>query len=203
VRTAAAPLLLALAACASTVKDLPAAGPDAKGQALLAARLAFEGSSVLPSLHLESSEGKYFVIRPEESTFLVAIPEGTYTIAQFGRHAPRGVRLSIEARKGEARYVGTFAPILREGGALSMTIVDERAEVEAKLRKRYGADTPALATALAETVVKRLDPAAPLVVALEEVRPPRPYPAYYYDPFYDPWRWTWCRPYRSGWRGPR
>jgi len=165
-------LTLLLAACAATVRDLPAGDGPAAGEALLAGRLAFAGSPLRRSLSLASASGRILVIRPEAEEFLVALPAGAYTVRRLGEHEPRHETLTIEARPGEAAYIGSFRPARTDEGDLVVVVRDERAQVEAVIRERYGASSPRLETALVRSSL----PPAPgarqeLTVA---VAPPQP-----------------------------
>jgi len=171
--------LLLLAACASTVRDLPAGSGAEEGDALLAGRLSFGGTRIAPKLRLRSPGGRDVIVKPEHETFLVAVPSGTYEIERFGDYRPANDRLVIEAAPGPARYVGTFAATRDRYGALRVVVRDEIGRVEADLRRRYGEAMPGIEPELARSSLEPLENGE-LVVAVERVT----YPSFAYGHAY-------------------
>lgn len=169
------PALLA-AACATVVKDLPRDEPVAADAALLAGSLEFS------RLQLRSSEGRLYVVRPEGTAFLVAVPPGTYTVEAFGVFRPAYDTLTLEAAAGRARYVGSFRPARDEHGELRVVVRDEMDAVAGALRERYGERE--IERALVQSSLEPLAGDA-LVVAVYR---PESYPYPYYGGY---WCYGW------------
>lgn len=165
---AALALCVLFAACATVVRDLP---PDAapEGEALLA------GSSDFSSLRLRSAEGRTYVVRPEGRVFLVALPPGTYTVTAIGPYRPSYDTLTIEARAGRARYVGSFRAARDESGVLRVAVRDELDQVARALSARYGERR--LEKALVRSSLEPLGN-GDLVIAVHRPEPYYPYPYY-------------------------
>ncbi|MGQ0612566.1 MAG: hypothetical protein ACT4PV_02290 [Planctomycetaceae bacterium] len=170
---AALAFLLFSAACATTVRDLPTGAAPREGEALVAGRLAFDGSPIGRSLSLVAADGRIVALRPEREEFLAALPAGPYTVRRFGAHTPAHDKLTLEARPGAAVYLGSFVAARTGEGDLVVVVRDERARVEQALRERYGAATPRLESGLVRSSLPPAPGAGPeLTVAVAPPEPP-------------------------------
>ena len=166
---AALPLAILLSACAGPVRDLPADRAPARGQAMLAGRLAFSGSRIAPSIGLRSQGGSYVRIQPAHEHFLVAVPPGTYVVERFGEHYLTDDQLVLEAHADAAAYIGSFHAARDERGNLRVAVRDEPEATRAALARRYGEAMPVLVGALVRSSLAPLPGAeGELVVAVKK-----------------------------------
>ena len=161
------PAAALVAACSTTVRDLP---PDFEADARIAATMDFSGSRIDTLLRVRSDAGREFVLRPEGRTFVMALPAGRYEILNFGNYRPTEDRLSFTTRKGATTYIGAFVAGRDRDGDLRIAIRDESAAARAELAERYPELT--IDTALTRSSLQPLEPDQPVVVAVEEIETP-------------------------------
>ena len=172
-RAAVSFLAALLAACATTVRDLPPGALSYEKAGLVAGRLAFEGSGISPSLKLRSLQGRTYVVRPEHATFLVAVPPGTYRVTGFGGYRIRDDTITLQAVTGEARYVGSFLAARDANGEMRVLVRDEFADVFETLQARGDDGVLRIERGLVASALVPIGP-GDLVIAVE--RQPRYYP---------------------------
>lgn len=143
-----AAFLAFVSACAAVapVDALPegaAARPDA---ALVAGRLAQDGTRVGSSLRLRDAGGREVLLRLDAPAFVAAVPPGTYEVTHLGSFAVKGARPRVDAAAGRMAYLGSLSTGRLADGELPVTVADARDEVLADLRKRHGDALPEPAT---------------------------------------------------------
>jgi hypothetical protein len=159
--------LACVAACSSTVKDLPPDRPVPEGMALIAARVAYGGTDIGPRLFLRPEGGNRLLVEPSHEAFVVALEPGRYTIERFGLYVPVVGRVTFEAIAGKAHYIGDFRPYRDEKGNLRIVVSDGLEALGMDLGLRYGASTPALERSLARSSLEPLDdPRGGVVIAM-------------------------------------
>ncbi|MHC4547460.1 MAG: hypothetical protein ACYTEZ_01675 [Planctomycetota bacterium] len=158
------------AACATTIRDLPPEKLPAGARAMLAGRLDFAGTRIDSTLRLRSLQGHELVVRPTHATFLVEVPPGTYEVQRFGSYAPRDDRLTLEAKRGKARYVGSFRAARDAYGDLRVVVRDEMWPVAEELVDRYGPALPQVEPGLVRSSLPPIEGTdKELVIALQRV----------------------------------
>ena len=140
-------LVLGCAGCVATVRDLPPDRGFAESPALLAGRWRVTGTRIGSTILLQTGD-EQILLRPDQPTFLVAVPPATYVVRRFGSFAPSNTRVTLEARPGATIYIGTFEAGALRAGELRIEVVDEMDDVEEDLRRRYGDKLPGLTRGL-------------------------------------------------------
>jgi hypothetical protein len=160
-------VLVSLAACSSTVKDLPPDRPVEQGKALIAARVAYSGTDIGPRLFLRPEGGNRLLVESAHEAFVVALEPGRYTIERFGLYVPVVGRVTFEAVAGMAHYIGDFRPYRDEKGNLRIVVSDGLEALSKDLELRYGASTPVLERRLVRSSLEPLDdPRGDVVIAM-------------------------------------
>ena len=159
-----AALLLFLAACSTTVRDLPPDRAPDGNAAMLAGRMEFAGTKIQPTLRLRSLDGKKIVVKPKHATFLVALPPGTYRLERFGKYEPSLDKITLEAEAGEARYIGTFRAWRDPLGDLKVLVSDDMWPVAEELVDRYGPELPQMEPGLVRSELPPVDGALAIAV---------------------------------------
>lgn len=151
--------------CATTVRDLPVGEPPPPGQGLIAGRVDFGRLSVRGF-----ADGASLAIEPRHTTFLVALPPGTYAITGFGAYQPKNEQVTFEAVAGQALYIGDFMRAANKEGQLVVAVHDSLDGAIRELRRRYGDDLPIVQAGLVQSNLERPDGTFLIAVYREEPR---------------------------------
>ncbi|MDH3590292.1 MAG: hypothetical protein OER88_00325 [Planctomycetota bacterium] len=178
-------LFVLLAACTTTVRDLP---PDMETDARIAGQLDFGGSKIGRLIRVQHEDGREFVLRPEHDTFVMALPAGRYEILNFGGYRLAEDRIIFDAEKDRTSYVGSFQAVRGGEGELRIAVRDELDAVARSVTERYPELT--VDPALAHSTLAPLEPDQDLVVKLERIETPVyvsfgvGYYGYYHRPYH-------------------
>jgi hypothetical protein len=167
--------LLLVAACTTTLRDVP---PDRKpdvAKAMIAARLDFAGTKIEPTLHLRSLQGSKVKVRPEYATFLVELAPGSYELQRIGDYVPKADRLTFDAKAGVVTYIGSFHAGRDAYGDLRLVVESEMMLIAEELVDRYGPELPDMVPGMVRSALVPVDrEITKLVVPLARVAPSYP-----------------------------
>jgi len=168
-------LVVACAACTTTLRDVPPGRKPDVTKAMIAARMEFTGTQIEPTMRLRSLQGAEVKVRPEYATFLVELPPGTYELARFGDYVPKSDRLTFEAKVGVINYIGSFHAGRGAYGDLQLVVENEMMLIAEELVDRYGPELPDMVPGMVRSALVPTDrEIAKLVVPLARVA--RSYP---------------------------
>ena len=174
-RPAALLLIVACAACTTTLRDVPPSRQPDVTKAMIAARMDFTGTQIESTLRLRSLQGKEVKVRPEYATFLVELAPGTYELARIGDYVPKADRLTFEAKVGVITYIGSFHAGRDVYGDLRLVVEDEMMLIAEELVDRYGPALPDMVPGMVRSALVPIDrEIQKLVVPLARVAPSYP-----------------------------
>jgi hypothetical protein len=168
-------LIVACAACTTTLRDVPLGSKPDVAKAMIAGRMDFTGTQVEPTLRLRSLQGKEVKVRPEYATFLVELAPGTYELQRIGDYVPKADRLTFEAKAGVINYIGSLHAGRDAYGDLRLVVENEMMLIAEELVDRYGPEFPDMVPGMLRSALVPIDrEIAKLVVPLARVAPSYP-----------------------------
>jgi hypothetical protein len=171
----AALLLIACAACTTTLRDVPPSRKPDATKAMIAARMDFAGTQIEPVLRLRSLQGQEVKVRPEYKTFLVELPPGSYALQRVGNYVPKADSLTFEAKTGVINYIGSFHAGRSAYGDLLLVVENEMMKIAEELVDRYGPELPDMVPGLLRSALVPVDgEISRLEVPLARVAPSYP-----------------------------